>query len=156
MNLGEWQVIAAPGWQPGRTFNLADPVLGGHVAWMTPAFSDPRQPDSMLSETVEPAYTPYIAADAPIRWAVGFQDDRAAQLTGLEWVDAPGGDPTLRFPAVDIAISTDSALGPWQELGTWRLDRAADGTLPPFAFPEPTWARFVRFTAPSPTETALP
>ena len=31
-------------------------------------------------------------------------------------------------------------------MGTWKLDRAADGSVAPFAFQAPTWASFIRFT----------
>ena len=142
---------------PAASFNVADPQLGGHVAWMTPGAHRPAPAGSMLSEAVEPqSYTPWLAAGTPIRWAIGFADDRAAQLTGLEWVDGPGGDPAQRFEQVDVAISTESALGPWLELGTWTLAAPRTAASPRSAFPEPTWARFVRFTADAPGGDRLP
>lgn len=153
--LGEWQVIADPAWTPPTAgFNLADPVLGGHLVWMDPGADDPRQPELMLSEEVDGRpWSPYLQAETTVSWAIGFQDDRAAQLTRLEWVDAPGADPARRFASVDVAVSTGTALGPWQELGTWDLAQAADGSVAPFTFAEPTWARFVRFTGAGPEET---
>ena len=78
--------------------------------------------------------------------AVGFQDDRQALLTSLEWVDAVPSDPAVRIRSVDIAISTTSPVGPWQETDTWKLERADDGTVVPYQFETPTWARFVRLT----------
>jgi hypothetical protein len=153
--MGEWQVIADPAWQPPVAgFNVADPVLGGHLVWMDPGADDPRQPELMLSEEVDSRpWSPYLQGDLTVSWVLGFQDDRAAQLTRLEWVDAPGADPARRFGSVDVAVSTQSALGQWQELGTWDLAQAADGSVAPFTFPEPTWARFVRFTGAGPEET---
>jgi Mg-chelatase subunit ChlD len=153
VNLGEWQVIASPEWQPPRTVNLADPVLGGHVAWMFPGPTDPTQPEGMLSEAAESAWAPWVVGMSPISWAIGFADDRAAQVTDLEWVDPPGSDATMRFDAVHVAVSSGSALGPWQDLGTWSLDRAADGTVAPFRLPAPTWARFVRISGAGPADT---
>jgi hypothetical protein len=153
--MGEWQVIADPAWQPPMAgFNLADPVLGGHVVWMDPGADDPRQPELMLSEEVDGRpWSPYLQGDLRVSWAIGFQDDRAAQLTRLEWVDAPGADPARRFGTVDVAVSTESALGPWQELGTWDLAQAVDGSVAPFVLPDGTWARFVRFSGAGPDET---
>ena len=78
---------------------------------------------------------------------IGFVDDRAAQITGLRWQDPAGSDPAARFSAVEVEVALESPLGPWQGLGTWRLDRAADGTVPPFDLADPTWARFVRLRA---------
>lgn len=153
--MGEWQVIADPAWQPPVAgFNLADPVLGGHMVWMDPGADDPRQPELMLSEEIDGRpWSPYLQGDLQVSWAIGFQDDRAAQVTRLEWVDAPGADPARRFGSVDVAVSTQGALGPWQELGTWDLAQAADGSVAPFVLPDGTWARFVRFSGAGPEET---
>ena len=44
VGLGEWKVVATPGFDPAAAArNIADPVRGGHVAWMSP------QPDSIGS-----------------------------------------------------------------------------------------------------------
>jgi hypothetical protein len=153
--LGEWQVIAAPGWSPVTELNIADPVHGGHVAWVDPGATDPRQLDSMLSEEVESRpWEPYLQGLQPVSWALAFHEGRAAQLTRLEWVDAPGSDPALRFNELTVEVATGSALGPWQQVGVWVLERAADGSVAPFSFSEPTWARFVRLSGAGPAVTA--
>jgi hypothetical protein len=153
--LGEWQVIAAPGWTPVAELNVADPVHGGHIAWVDPGATDPRQLDSMLSEEVESrAWEPYLQRDQLVRWALAFHEERTPQLTRLEWVDVPGSDPAMRFSEVTVEVGTGSAMGPWTEVGTWVLERAADGSVPAFSFPEPTWARFVRLTGRGPAATA--
>lgn len=154
VNLGEWQVIAGPDWRPGSTFDIAEPAYGGHVAWMLPGPTDPSQPDEMLSEAVESrSWAPWVLGGSTISWAMGFHDDRAAQVTSLEWVDGPDSDPALRFDSVDVAVSATSALGPWEDMGTWTLTRAADGSVAPFRLPDPTWVRFVRLSGAGPAET---
>jgi hypothetical protein len=51
---------------------------------------------------------------------------------------------------VSLAVSLESPAGPWRELGTWKLERATDGSVVPFTFEQPTWARFVRFSSVAP------
>lgn len=34
--------------------------------------------------------------------------------------------------------------------GTWALERAADGTVSPYVFAEPTWIRYLRVTGSGP------
>ena len=48
-------------------------------------------------------------------------------------------------------MSTGTPLGPWQDAGTWPLVRAADGSVAPFEFATPTWARYIRFTGAGPS-----
>ena len=77
---------------------------------------------------------------------MGFRDDRAAQVTELQWVDPPASDPAIRSTSVDVEVSLGGPLGPWRSLGTWDLTRAPDGTVRAVPAGGPTWARFVRFT----------
>ena len=109
----------------------------------SPRRAAPTAAESLLTEDPTPSKT-YLPAGTPIHWVTGFQDDRAAQVTRLEWVDPPASDPLTRFEAVDVEVSLASPLGPWQEVGPWQLDRAADGSVTPFTFAAPTWARYVR------------
>lgn len=153
LQLGEWRVIATPGWAPPGPINIADPRHGGHVVSASSNLTDPRQGEGMLSEELETsAWTPYLEPKTDFSWVVGFRDGRAAQVTDMEWVDVAGSDPALRFASVEVEVSVDSPLGPWQEVGTWDLARAEDGSVAPFAFAEPTWARYIRFTGEGPTE----
>ncbi|CAN5835848.1 hypothetical protein BH23CHL8_BH23CHL8_11730 [soil metagenome] len=149
--LGEWQVIAVPGWSPGPPFDIADPLLGGHVVWSDPGATQPEEHQAILSaEAGLRPWTPQVPGRLDISWAVGFHDGRAAQVTEMQWVDRPGSDPEARFDEVSVDVSTGSALGPWLPAGTWRLERAADGSVGPFRFETPTWARFLRFTGAGP------
>jgi Mg-chelatase subunit ChlD len=153
LQMGEWQVIATPGWAPAGTINVADPRHGGHVVNAT-QLTDPRQGEGMLSEELESrAWEPYLEPEVPFSWVVGFKDGRAPQITQIQWVDAGSGDPLKRFASVSVELSVESPLGPWQDVGTWELSRAEDGSVTPFRFDEPTWARYVRFTGDGPEET---
>jgi Mg-chelatase subunit ChlD len=150
VDIGEWKVVAPPGWAPSPDgFDLADPVRGGHISASEPEY---RTANDMLSATDTNVRTVLINAGASQRIAIGFADDRAAQITGLRWQDPPGSDPAVRIPSVGVEVTEDSPLGPWRDVGTWQLVRAADGSVAPFDLPEPTWARFVRLTLPGATD----
>ena len=144
--LGEWKVVAVPGTAPSLdALNIADPVRGGHVVWMDPQSEDLTFPDTLIDQ--DPSRRTLVARPGtPLSWAIGFQHDRVARIQALQWVDPPDTDRTMRFDRLDVAISTESAIGPWQDVGTWTLERAADGSVADFAFDPPVWARFVRFS----------
>jgi len=145
VSLGEWKVVAAPGYSPTESgFNIADPLRGGHVVWSDPGwwyvvFEGLSDKDTNLRALS-------LEAGKAATWVIGFGDDRAGQITGLEWDDPVGTIPEYHFSGADVAVSLDSPFGPWQEVGEWRLQRADDGTVAAFELPEPTWARFVRLT----------
>ncbi len=154
LQLGEWQVVATPGWAPAAALNIATPALGGHVVWTVPGATDPSLAEGLLDEGPEPNHwKPYLEPGTEVSWVVGFRDGRAAQVTELQWVDPPGSDPLQRFDQVTVQVSTETPLGPWRDVGTWQLTRAGDGSVPAFPFSEPTWARFVRIAGAGPTET---
>ena len=44
IDLGEWKVVASPGWSPpGGNVDLADLGAGGHVSWMSPQADFPHE-----------------------------------------------------------------------------------------------------------------
>ncbi len=149
--VAEWKVIATPGVDPAHgPRDIADPALGGHVVTSDPLLSEvPEVVQGVLDAEATRQWL-YPPAGAPMTWVVGFLHGRAAQITGLEWVDPDGSDPSARARRVTVEVSTGSPLGPWSSLGTWRLERADDGTVAPFQLDAPTWARYVRLTAPGP------
>ena len=154
VSLGEWKVVATPGFDPDATpRNIADPVRGGHVAWMSPQPDNIQSPQGMLTE--DPTlWAPIIPLRRQVDWVVGFRDDRAAQVTRIQWVDPPASNPAIRSSSVDVEVTTGGPLGPWRSLGTWDLTRAPDGSVAPFPLPPDTWARFLRFTMAGPQQTA--
>ncbi len=150
--LGEWKVVAAPGTVVSTgSLNIADPVRDGHIVWMDPQPPNDALAMGMLSEDPTP-WLVSVARNRPARFIVGFHDDRAAQVTELQWVDPPGSTPGTRPAHVALDVSVDSPTGPWRSTGTWSLDRAEDGSVAPFVLPVPTWARFIRLTPDAPTD----
>ncbi len=146
--LGEWKVIARPGAVPDvMPTDIADPVRSGHlVRELPPAKAFDRKyrvlDDDLHRDTLS---VPREGPDAgKVELVVGFQEGRAAQITGLSWADPEGTKPEERLEAVRVETSLDGPLGPWTPLGTWDLERASDGSVADFALSEPTWARYVR------------
>lgn len=147
--LGEWKVIGAPGEQPftATGFNLADPGLGGHVVWAHPLLTSAR--DAVLTDAADVAFE-RLDPSSPNEWVVGFRNNRAAQIGRLEWVQpatVPGVVSTLT--SVDVSVSTESPIGPWTSVGTWKVG-SAPGSTTPLTLTQPVWTRFVRFSTTEP------
>jgi hypothetical protein len=106
------------------------------MARMQPQQVD-RRSDTMLTDDLAPT-TIHLRGD-PISWAMGFQDDRAALVEGR--VDRPILRRGQRIEEVEVDASLFGPAGPWQPLGTWRLQRAADGSVAPFPLAELAWVR---------------
>jgi Mg-chelatase subunit ChlD len=147
LRLGEWKVVATPGWMPqAEPLDIAAPARGGHVAWLDPQANSPDMLDAMLTpDAALPltlGYDPQETSEAI--WVIGFQDGRAAQVTEIGWHDPPGSQPDLRLGRIDIATSMVGPLGPWTTIGTWDLERDGGGMVAPFRLATPTWMRYVR------------
>jgi len=141
--LGEWKVIARPGRNVSGDagLNLAAPALGGHVVWARPVISS-RWDDVVLTpESTRNRVR--VRAGKNLEWVVGFHHNRAARITGFEWLDSAGGNAAERIAAVEVSVSTDSPLGPWTPLASWTL---AGGGPKRLVLDAPAWARFVRFS----------
>jgi len=142
----EWKVILQPGFDPsaGAGFNIARPELGGHLVWDWPP---------------EPSYAAnsvLVEGDASNRagtrrenakdYVIGFNHNRAAQITRLEWQYREGlEDRWKQFDRVMVSASLGSPVGPWQELG--EMDLSGQKNSASLELPGATWVRFVRFTA---------
>ena len=152
IGLGEWKVIAAPGFRPdeGRGFNIASADFGAHVVWADPTPPSYSVLERMLTEEGRGGAVG-LREPRPLRWVISFHQQRAARITGFQWVDPPERTRGDGIRNVTVAVSMDSPLGPWTELGHWELERTAEGVTP-FTLPEPVWARFVLFTSPDPDE----
>jgi Mg-chelatase subunit ChlD len=147
--LGEWKVVASPEWRPSsEPVDIADPGLGGHVAWVDPQPGDFGSLDRMLDAA--DASGGWLSFDpeqtSSVSWALGFQDGRAARVIELGWSDPIPSEPALRLRRLDLVASIDGPLGPWAPLGTWELERDASGAVAPFRLEAPTWARYIRMT----------
>lgn len=159
VHLGEWKVIAQPGWQPSPSagtpvapstgtarggLDIGGFAVGGHIVDVQPPIGSTGVTRQMaMADGV--MQTVAVPQGGTVSWMVGFQDDRAALVTSLVWADSTGSDPASRIEAVTVEVATDGATGPWTSIVTWTLDRSQGD--PSFTFPQPTWARFIRFTA---------
>lgn len=144
IGLGEMKVIADPTQKPlgERRFNLADPLLGGHVVTSSPLLG---KPSAVLNATVRSDIV-RIPATNSMEWVVGFHHNRAAQIAEVTWLnnhDANGEEQPI---SIEMAVSTGSSVGPWQVVANWPLDPTATLTQT-FPLDRPIWTRFVRFSA---------
>ncbi len=146
LGLGEFKVIATPGLDlsAGKGFNLADPALGGHVVWSSPPMTTANW-DPRLLDNEDDWYQLRIKPGQTQDFVIGFHHARAARITHIEWRDAAQARDDRKFRRVALSVSVDSPLGPWQQIGDWDLVGA--GTPKVFELDEPTWARYVRFSA---------
>jgi Mg-chelatase subunit ChlD len=157
LRLGEWKVVASPGWQPGTaSLDLVDPARGGHVVSIDPQPGGQQLLETMLSD---PDGLPDFLGFDPestdrVEWVVGFMNGRAAQVAELRWVDPPGSAPALRLESVELDGSMAGPLGPWTSLGRWALERDASGSVAPFALDAPTWVRYLRMSGRVPDPTS--
>lgn len=141
----EWKVILEPGHDlsGGNGFNIADKALGGHVAWDWPP--KPYPPGGIVIEDGK-GHSAHMERGDTKDYVIGFYENRAAQISHIEWKYADDMDAQYRnFANVAVATSTESPVGPWAPLGEIKLsDGRVEGSL---ALSAPAWARFVKFTA---------
>jgi Mg-chelatase subunit ChlD len=152
MSLGEWKVVAAPGTAVGsQPINIADPERGGHIITLQPFDDDAATGVLLLDE--DPTRVAVDLKDVRRFGAViGFQDGRAAQVESLEWSDPQGTSASERLQQAVVFVSMQGPTGPWRLAGAWDLARASDGSVTPFAFEDPMWARYLRLTGVAPLE----
>jgi Mg-chelatase subunit ChlD len=147
-SLAEFKVIAVPGVSPFGTAspNIADPARGGHIVWISWP-QDPASVTNILTEAVENRSCD-LAPLVPLDLVIGFQHERAARITHLEWQDSDKESRwTQRPDQVAVAASTEGPNGPWQPLANWELKRDANH-LARLDLSTPVWARFLRFSIP--------
>lgn len=145
--LGEFKLIAEDPAVLGP-HNLADPRLGGHVAWSRPLLDGYGQTVLSAEDDVNGAVD--LRDTGELAFVIGFQDGRAAQIERLAWRDGPRsvGNQNPTAARVLVEVSLAGPAGPWRELADWRLERGS-GTEAELALEAPVWARFLRFTAPA-------
>ena len=148
VTIGEWKVIAEPGWTLPAPLNIADPLAGGHVVTVDPPFGYTDQAPLLLSADGQPQEAVANSGTAP-SITIGFHHNRAARITSLEWLDPPESDPAARFGHVLVETSTSSPVGPWTAVGEYELERDSAGRSTVTLDDEP-WARFIRITAVGP------
>ncbi len=148
-NLGEIKVVARPGVDisNARGFNLADPLLGGHVAWSNPPTTASGNWDKLLLADPQAGNRVRLKPGQTQDFVIGFQHVRAAQITRIEWLDVESLAEDEKFKQVSLSVSVDSPLGPWLALGEWDLSSAGSPAV--YELENPVWARYVKFSATS-------
>jgi len=141
--LGEWKAVAAPHEDPPGMgpWNLAAAELGGFVPWSEPI--QPHDASAMLSKDGR-RQTVHLNEGESVRWVVGFNQNRAAQVRELRLTEWPEDERAGRLGDLMVAVSTESPVGPWTELGLWER-RDMNGTASTFSLDAPVWARFILF-----------
>lgn len=154
MAVGEWKLLGTEA--PLEAMNLADHALGGHLVLSNRMNSGAT---GMLGDTrgEENTARPNLSSvrNHEVDWVLGFHENRAAMISGLEWQDYPLRSGHIYVPGVRVYVSTASPLGPWEHVADWNLQQTRPGNgsaaedespqLQILAFDEPVWARFVRF-----------
>lgn len=143
IRLGELKVISSERAPLGR-FDLADPAVGGHVVWTDPSANRDFLRSHRASERVD------LRGTDEFSFVLAFHNSRAALIASLEWGgDQDSGDAPFEQVSVDVSLT--GAAGPWEPLADWEFKRDEDGRAT-LELEEPTWARYLRFTARTATE----
>jgi len=154
--LGEWKVVAEPGATPDdMSANIADPIRGGRVVRQVPGSGSWDYQVEVIDGEPKRGQVATDREAPRFETVIGFQDGRAAQVESLSWIDPDGSDPETRLDSVDVELSTESPLGPWQDAGTWLLARDDQGLVEDLRFDTARWARFVRLSTDLPEGTRL-
>ncbi len=149
--LGEIKLLSAPHDNPlGRPNNIADARLGGHVVWADPRIGGVGGPNPMLVEDTDVGVLVVsnegVDGTAAMTWVLGFHHNRAARIREIQWLDSIRQQGYQNFETIEVSVSLDSPIGPWQRLATWQVNRSS-GAVVPLALEAPIWARYVRFDA---------
>ncbi|TVR86843.1 MAG: discoidin domain-containing protein, partial [Trueperaceae bacterium] len=141
--LGQFKVIAEPGARVlGDRVDLGLREHGGHVAAALPYVASYEL--TSASRSSGPTTYRLDHGQDTVWWAHAFHHNRAALLDGLVWHPHPGAANARgeHLDEVRVSVSLDSPIGPWTEVGAWRV-----GETDEWRFDAPLWARFVRFEA---------
>lgn len=141
---GELKVILQPGFDlsAGSGFNIASPVLGGHLVWTNPPDSGAGR---VLSEEDKSSWV-NLGKNINARYVIGFKRDRAALISRIEWrYHESAGEDDRNFRTVVASVSEHSPVGPWHTVG--RMELSSSDAFAVLNLDTPVWARFVRLEA---------
>ena len=143
LTLGEVKVVAQPGYAPVGISqqNIAHPDNGGHVVWSDPPIGA-RWDIGVLTEAEDVSDYQVLEQQRP-EWVIGFHHNRAAEIERITWRES--ADENVKLTDLTVSVSLDSPVGPWQSVAEWNRADTSDELI----LDEPTWARFVRFSAPA-------
>lgn len=142
-SLGEWKVIASPkqNISSGQGFNIADPNLGGHVAWAIPETS--RDWDKDLLTEKQDNHSIRSKTNDDWHWVVGFHHQRAAKINKIQWQHPKFSSESIAaIKQVKIMTSLDSNVGPWKLVAEKEFSHFE--SMDDIVFDQPVWARYVK------------
>jgi len=140
----EWKVIADPAAGIGSGLDLADVGRGGHIVWSKPLISDQIPVVKGVLQDGDKGPVAAVPAGTRPQFVVGFNENRAAQISAIEWTDSSLDTYARYFPGVLVEASTETPLGPWVSQG--EIPMVGEGRSVK-TFETPIWARFLRFTS---------
>ena len=149
IGLGEWKIIAKPdSVKLNKAFNIANPKLGGHVVKASQELSS-YWDRYILTKERDSSDRYLYKKEKVLSWVVGFKNERAAQITEINWREIEDVEPKKYMKNVDIYISTQTPNGPWQKMPTWHK---SDSNLSRYVLQSSVWARYVKFVVPIPKD----
>lgn len=143
-SLDEWKVIASPkhNINSGHGFNIADPSLGGYVAWAIPETS--RYWDKDLLTEKQDNHSIRSKSKDDWQWVVGFHDQRAAKIDKIQWQHPTFSSESIAaIKQVKIMTSLDSNVGPWKLVAEKEFNNLQ--SMDDIVFDQPVWARYIKF-----------
>ncbi len=123
VGFSEWKVITDPSAGIGSELDIADDARGGHIVWSDPLIS-PETPDvhGVLEAGGDGPIVKGVSGTTP-QITLGFNDDRTAQITHIDWTDSPAREDAGLFTTLHIDVFDRNAAGAVDVGG--RLDAAA-------------------------------
>ncbi len=114
MGLGEFKVVAKPGWRPGgEPFNLAAPELGGHQVWADPWIRNSGFDQSLLAADDKSANV-NLSGTTTATVVLGMHHARKALIDAVAILPDAKARPGWEPLSVAVAVAGDSPVGPWE------------------------------------------
>ncbi len=140
MGLGEFKVIAQSNSLKDKKINIAAPKHGGNVIWAKPV-TNSHWDISLLTDKKEKTYIRSID-DKDVQWVIGFHHQRAALIESIQWLPPELSGKNKTFEKVQLMVSTQSPIGPWEKVTEVDLSATQATTI---KLDKPIWARYLKF-----------
>lgn len=146
IGLGEWKVIAKQeSLKLDKAFNIANPILGGHVVKASRVISSNWDNYILTKENDIGSATRLYKKEKVLSWVIGFKNERIAQIKEINWRESKNANKKKYIKNVNIFISTQTPNGTWQKMPAWHK---SDSNLSRYVLQSPIWARYVKFVIP--------
>lgn len=140
----ELQAIGPPGEHPAGwpPVNAADLNVGGHVLYAFPDLTGDWNA-TLLHPNPELTNTRWFPRNETQTAVIGFHQNRAALVDHIVWVGHPKDQ--LRAKETTVEVSMQGPAGPWTQIGILAPPPIGQERAE-LILPEPSWARYIRFT----------